>query len=368
MDTTDPGILFDPDGNCNRCTTFIESTLPKLRSDTANDSKLNSLIAEIKTSGKGKRYDCILGVSGGVDSTYVAYVARKHGLRPLAVHLDNGWNSELAVVNVENTLTKLQIDLETIVLDWEEFAQLQRAFLLASVSDGEVPTDHAIGAALYKVARKHRIKYILSGSNLHTEAILGNWTHGIWDWRYIASIHKRYGNSRLKNFPHYNIWDYFRFTSIDRIKTARILNYMPYEKPVVIDLLKRELNWRPYGGKHHESLYTRFFQGYLLPKKFGIDKRTAHLSNLICTGQISRDAALAELSTPPYDDTLAQKDIQYVLKRLRISSKEFSDIMNTPVRWYDEFPNSLYALKKIKKLIVALQKARLLPRSLAGPI
>jgi len=207
-------------------------------------------------------YDCIIGVSGGVDSSYVAYVVRQLGLRPLAVHLDNGWDSELAVSNIKNFLNKLDIDLYTHVLDWEEFKQLQIAFLEASTPDSEVPTDHAIMAVLYKEAAKRNIQYIILGVNTVTEAIHApRWSYGHNDWRYIKSVNRLFGKIKLKRFPHFSLFNLIYYSIIKRIKIVRILDFVNYKKQEAMRILQDELYWKPYGGKHYESIYTRFFQG-----------------------------------------------------------------------------------------------------------
>lgn len=340
MDTSDPFIEFDAEGVCNHCHHYEMLSRNYLPSPEKRDELLNRLVAEIKAEGRGRDYDCIIGVSGGVDSTYVAYLVKKLGLRALAVHVDNGWDSELSSSNVEKSIERLGIDLQTVVLDWEEFKDLQIAFLKASTPDSEIPTDHAIFAVLYHEAAKRNIRYIVSGGNVVTEAILpGTWAYGYFDWRYIKNIQRRFGQVPLRSFPHINYWDRFiYYPLIKQIKIASLLDFVQYDKKAVQELLERELDWRPYGGKHYESVYTRFFQGYILPRKFGIDKRRAHLSTLILSGQISRAEALEEIHRSPYVGYALEEDLEYVLEKLGLTQDEFEQIMSLPVRSHKDYP------------------------------
>lgn len=348
MDTTDPAIEFDEQGLCNHCRGYEQLAQRNLHHP---EGELERVVAEIQARGRGKEYDCLIGVSGGVDSTYVAYMVKKLGLRPLAVHMDNGWDSELAVSNIEKFLKRLDIDLYTYVLDWEEFKDLQLAFLNASVSDAEVPTDHAIGGVMFQVAAERGISYIVSGTNTATEGILpSTWTYGVTDWRYISSVHRLFGKCRLRNYPHYTFFDMVYYAAVKRIQTVRILDYLPYNKGEALRVLQEELGWQYYGGKHYESIYTRFFQGYILPRKFNIDKRKAHLSTLICSGQISRDQALEELTQPTYPEKLQEEDRDYVIKKLELTEDEFNRIMALPLRTHAEFSTIESVHKTIKSL------------------
>jgi N-acetyl sugar amidotransferase len=335
MDTSDPDITFDAAGVCHHCHAYDESVRTRVLTD--QPAKRDALVAEIKSAGK--QYDCIIGVSGGVDSTYVAYAARKLlGLRPLAVHLDNGWDSELAVKNIQHVLEKLGIELYTEVLDWDEFRDLQLAFLRASTPDSEIPSDHAIVSVLYRQARRLGVRYILSGCNVRTESHLPPaWSRGHSDWMYIQGLQKQFGTRQLKTFPHRNafnlIWDTRTIHWID------ILNYLDYKKADALRVLQDELGWQYYGGKHYESIYTRFYQGYILPKKFGFDKRRMHLSSLICSGEITREQALAELEKPPYPDDLQASDREYVIKKLGITESDFDSIMRSPPKRFTDYPS-----------------------------
>jgi len=321
--------------------------------------ELEGLVREIRQAGAGKEYDCVIGVSGGVDSTYVAYEVKRLGLRPLAVHLDNGWDSELAIHNIEQALGTLGIDLVTRVLEWDEFRRLQIAFLRASVPDAEIPTDHAIMATLYEEASRRGIRYVVSGDNFATEAILPRrWTYGVHDWRYIKQIHRRFAGKALSSFPHVSRLRLDYFSKVRRIRVVALLDYLPYVKSDAMELLQRELGWRPYGGKHYESIYTRFFQGYILPTKFGIDKRRAHLSTLICAGQMTRDEALRSLDENEYlAGGQAAEDSVYVVKKLGLTEAEFDEIMRAPVRTFEDFPNHLNQpvyrmLRRIKRRLL----------------
>lgn len=339
MDTSDPEIAFDERGVCNHCHDYDRLVAQKAISGPAGEAYLVRLVERMKRDGRGKPYDCLIGVSGGVDSTYVAYQVKKMGLSPLAVHMDNGWDSELAVRNIEEALKRLGIDLYTEVLDWEEFKDLQVAFLRASTPDSEIPSDHAIWAVLGDVADRLRVRYIVSGFNVRTESHLPRaWSNGHFDWKYIRSVYRRFGRgARLKSFPHIGFFTYYR-----RLLTHRrvdILNYIDYDKTEAMQVLQDELGWRYYGGKHHESIYTRFYQGYILPKKFGFDKRRSHLSSLVCSGELTRQAALVELEKPTYAPALQEEDREYVIKKLGLSDEEFEEIMNAPRRTIWEYPS-----------------------------
>jgi N-acetyl sugar amidotransferase len=364
MDTSDPEIRFDEQGVCNHCHAYDALAAREVRTGQTGKEALLRIVDRIKAHGRGKQYDCVMGVSGGVDSTYLAYIAKQLGLRPLAVHMDNGWDSELAVSNIEKVLKTLSIDLYTEVLDWEEFRDLQLAFLKASVSDAEIPTDHAIGAAIYRVASERGIRYVLSGENVVTEGVLpGSWTYGVWDWKYIHSVHQRFGTVPLRTYPHYSLADLFYYRTARQIRSIRPLNLLPYVKSEVMRVLQHELGWKYYGGKHYESIYTRFFQGYILPRKFGIDKRKAHFSTMVCSGQISRDTALAELTCESYSPELQRLDLQYVIKKLGLRSGEFEALMALPVRSHRDYPNSEAAYRRIRGLIHGARRLRLLPAS-----
>ena len=349
MDTSDRDITFDESGVCNHCHTFAEHAGRRLMPMADRTRELERVVKEMKAAGKGREYDCILGVSGGVDSTYAAYLLRNLGLRVLAVHVDNGWNSELAVFNIERVLRTLGIDLHTEVLDWEEFRDIQLSFLKASVPDGEIPTDHAIFAVMHSAPERFGCRYVVNGVNSASEALLPiTWTYGVSDWTYIKAIQKRFGTVRIRSFPHFRLWSHYLRRVVRRHHSVPILDLIDYRKDDAKRLLERELGWRDYGGKHYESIYTRFFQGYVLPRKFGIDKRRSHLSSLICAGQMSRSAALDELEGPPYEPQLQRDDREYVLKKFGLSSADFDQLMSLPPKTFEEYPNSLRYLPVLR--------------------
>lgn len=344
MDNTDPEITFDSVGVCNHCHSYEANIRRYVRSGEAGRQFLVRKVAEIKAAGQGKLYDCIIGVSGGVDSTFVAYRVKQLGLRPLAVHLDNGWNSELAVHNIHEVLNRLQIDLHTHVIDWQEFKQLQLAFLRASTPDSEIPSDHAIFALMRKMADAVKVRYIISGINRRTESHLpGSWSQGHLDWRYIRSIHRQFGRGPLKTYPHLNLVQLS--ISIKRHEWFDILNFVDYVKKDALKLLQAELGWRDYGGKHFESIYTRFYQGYILPKKFGFDKRKCHLSSLICAGEITRADALKRLEEEPYPLALQKEDLAYVCDKFSLTLAEFDALMALPPRSFWDFPSNARILR-----------------------
>jgi len=356
MDTTDPEISFDEKGVCNHCHDYDRRLEAEVFPGAKGRQQLAKVVAQIKREGQGKKYDCILGLSGGVDSTYVAYVTKKLGLRPLAVHLDNGWNSEISVRNIENIVNILELDLHTEVLDWEEFRRLQVAFLRASTPDSEIPTDHAIIATLYRLAAQHKVRWIMDGSNIVTEIMVpATWSHGHSDWGYIKHLNDNFGGAELKTYPHYDYYDYMvRSPHRQKIQRFPLLNYIDFNKLEAIEVMKKELKWTPYGGKHYESIYTRFYQGYILPKKFGFDKRRSHLSCLVANNRITRDQALAEIQQPSLSEEMERDDRAFVAKKLGLNDAEFTQIMNAPRKTFWDYPSSerdLPGTKLYKKYI-----------------
>lgn len=323
MDTSAPNIEIFEDG-CNYCKEYDDriSELPFQQAN--NEEVLAELLNRIRSRGKGKKYDCVIGLSGGVDSTYLAWLVKnKYNLNPIAVHMDNGWNDELAVHNIEKTVRKLDLDLVTEVLTWKEFSSIQKAFLKASVADCEIPTDHAIYATLYKVARRFNVPTIIVGSNLVTERIMPlEWSRGHRDWKYISGIINKFSAVKPKSYPHTPFLRYLwntRYSAVDRVP---ILSYINFDKTKAESLIKSELSWVAYGAKHYESLYTKFFQGYWLPTKFGYDKRRAHCSNLICAKQLTREQALKLLSEPAIGDAECEDLIEYVTEKFELSKDE----------------------------------------------
>lgn len=359
LDTTIPGIRFDENGvSCFvKIYTEMEKEYPK---GEGASYRLNKLLEKIKQAGKNKPYDCVMGVSGGTDSTYALYLAVKKGLRPLAVHFDNGWNSVTAVENIKNTSKSLNVDLYTYVVDWEEFKNLQLSFLKASVSDAEIPTDVAIHSTLIKTAAKHNIKYVLNGHSFRTEFIMPlTWTY--MDGKYIQSVHRKFGSVPLKTFPNFTLGDMVWYNLIRGIKVIPFLNYFDYEKEKVRPILEKELNWKYYGGHHHESVYTKFVQSFYLPKKFNIDKRKTELSAMILSGHIKREEALEILKEPYKYDT---DEVLYVLNKLGISKEDFDEILNAQVKSFKSYPTYYPFLKTMKPLILVASEAGILPKVL----
>lgn len=333
----DPNLKLDESGVCNHCHYYLEQAKLYLKEGKEAEELLNKTILEIKNYGKNRKYDCLIGLSGGVDSSYVAYKAKRFGLKALCVHFDNGWNSELAVNNIHQIVNKLGYDLYTYVINWDEFKDLQLAYLKASVIDIEVLTDHAIYGTLFKIAKDNDIKYVLGGHNVTTEGILPyHWTYNKKDYINIKAIHKKYGERELQTFPFLDR-KMKKFIENSGVEFINYLNWIPYIKDEVKKILQQELEWRDYGGKHYESIWTRFYQGYILPVKFGVDKRKAHLSTLICSGQITKEEALKEMQTPPYDEELLTVDKEFVLKKLGLTEAEFDQIMIQPIRDHREF-------------------------------
>jgi len=356
MDTTDPDIIFDEDGVCNHCHRYDEELPKRVFHGKEGEQRLTTLVNAIKQAGSNKEYDCIIGVSGGVDSTYVAYLTKQLGLRPLAIHFDNGWNSELAVSNIEKTLDTLGIDLYTYVIDWPVFKNLQLSFLTASTPDGEIPTDHAINALLFQEASKRGIKYIISGMNFATESMsVPAWSYGHSDWKYIQSVHKKFGSSSLKKYPHFTFLDLFKWTIVQRIQIVSVLNYVDYNKETVMGILQDELGWVYYGGKHYESVYTRFYQGYVLPEKFNIDKRKGHLSDVIRSGQIDRETALERMNEAGYNDSLLRQDKIFVMKKLGLTEAAFQSLMDAPAKKFSDYPNQYATVQRLKKIVNILR-------------
>lgn len=332
MDTSDEDITFDSVGVCCYCHQF-DSQLPHFKlSGLESDIRTQSLVEEVKRNKGSQKYDSILGISGGIDSSYVALLAAKYGLNPLVVHFDNGWNSEIAVSNIHKIVDKLGFDLYSYVIDWEEFRDIQRAFIKASVVDIEMVTDHAIFASMFKIARKHGIKYVLSGTNFCTEHTMPkSWCWRKQDLTNLKNIHAIYGELKLKSYP---MLGTLRFQAARKMgwgqRYVELLNLIPYSRNEAIETLKREFDWRYYGGKHYESVFTKFYQAYVLPVKFGIDKRKAHFSDLIHNGELQRYEALELLAQPAYDPNDLQSDRAYVLKKLGFSDDEFDQIMKAP--------------------------------------
>lgn len=342
MDTSDPEIQFDDKGNCNHCNSAFDLAQTTWFPGPDGKKILEEKLEVIRQEEKYKEFDCIIGLSGGVDSSYLAYYAVNNGLRPLVVHVDCGWNSELAVKNIENVVKKLNIELHTFVVNWEEMKDLQRSFFKASLPDQDIPQDHAIFAALYNFAEQNKIKYVLNGLNFATECIMPqNWGYQAMDYRHLKSIHKKFGEKKLKDYPHINFFQrYIYYTVIKRMVIINPLNYINYRKEEAIETLQGNLGWQYYGGKHHESRFTKFFQSYYLPNKFNFDKRRAHLSSMIVSGQISRIDALEKMKEDVYSKNEITNDLEYVAKKLDWSPQEFRAIIDLPPKRHQDFPTN----------------------------
>lgn len=353
MDATATEIVFDDNGVCNFCHHYDTNLVNEVFSNKDGEEKVQKLIAQIKERGKNRQYDCLIGISGGVDSSYVAYlVKKKYGLRVFAVHLDNGWNSELAVANIEQILKRLDIDLYTYVLDWKEFRDIQISFLKSGISNIEIPTDHAIWALLIKTAAKMKIPYIIAGNNVVTESIMPHsWLYSSKDSKLIKAIHDKFGKVKMKTYPRLTTFDYIQYLLLRGIRWVPILNYIPYVKSDAKKILIEELSWRDYGGKHYESIFTRFFHAYYLPNKFNYDLRKTYLSALICSGQITREDALEELKNPPASEEMLVNDKEYVMKKLGLSIEEFESIIKASNKTFNDYPNTDKLWKSFSKII-----------------
>lgn len=339
FDTLDnPSMKFDSEGRCQYYHDYQAIATANLVTGTRGREELEALTASIRRDGKGKPYDSIIGLSGGVDSTYVAWLAQQLQLRPLAVHFDNGWNSEIAVSNIEKVVGKFGWDLHTLVVDWEEFRDLQRAYLQASVIDVEVVTDHAIAATLFRLAAKWGVPYLLSGSNVATEAVIpSHWIFNKLDHINLLDIHRQFGNVALRTYPLFDTLSKKRAIHATGARSISLLNLADYNYAGAKQTIKNDLGWVDYGGKHHESIFTRFYQCEILPRKFGVDKRKAHLSNLIFSGQLTQSEALQRLSEPPCGHETLNSDRQFVLKKLGYTEPEFNQIMAIPPRSHLDF-------------------------------
>lgn len=345
----DPDITFDEKGICNYYYEYISAEKALVKKGKEGEEELQKIIGQIKKDGAGKKYDCILGVSGGVDSTFLAHYAKKAGLRLLCVHFDNGWNSELSVKNIENLVTKCGFDLYTYVINWEEFKDIQLSYFKANVIDIEAVTDIAIMAALDKICVEQKIKHVIIGLNVATEITLPK----AWickNTSNLKDIHKKWGTIPLKSYP---IMSPIRRRVIAKTKPFNnwlFINYMPYNKKEAKKIIQSELDWRDYGGKHYESVFTRFYQGYILPQKFKVDKRKAHLSNLIFSGQLTKEEALKELDEPIYPSEVFKMDYEFVLKKLGFSREEFEAYLNAPAVPHSEYEMSISIFDEISYL------------------
>lgn len=342
MDTTDSVIQFDEKGMCDHCHNYYENILPNWHSDEQGRKRLDEIVERIKKDGQGRKYDCIIGLSGGVDSSYLAYFAvKKLGLRPLLFACDTGWNLNVAVQNVEKITKGLNMPLHTEIVNWNEMKDLQLSFFKAQVPYQDIPQDHVIFASLYNYAAKNGIKYVLTGGNNSTECVREpiEWVYQN-DICMLKDIHKKFGTIPLKTLPLCGMFKahlYYRY--IKGMKVVKPLDLIPYTKADAIATLQKEFGWEPYANKHFESVFTRFYEGYWLIKKFGYDKRRCHFSSLILTGQLKRDEALEILKKPPYDEKQAMEDLEYVAKKMGLTKNEFLDLMKQKNKTYKDYKN-----------------------------
>jgi N-acetyl sugar amidotransferase len=359
-----PGLTFDEAGVCSSCIKYEKERQYRIKAQPEGQFELNRIIEGIRKAKERRKYDCVIGLSGGVDSSYVAYLLKKAHLNPLAVHFDNGWNTDISTRNISLIVEKLEIDLKTVVVDWSEFRSLQIAFLRSSTPDGEIPSDHAIQACMWSMAAEHGIKFVFSGMNYATESTTSppHWAYGHNDWRYINDINKKYGSMKLQSYPHYTLPKLFYWHFLKGIRVVSPLNYIGYSREDAKKVLAQELGWIDYGGKHHESSYTKFFQEFILPTKFDINKAIAHLSDLIRIGEISKVEAKLVLQERSNIKAELKNDIRYLLKKLQLSEEEFNDILLSPPRSYMEFKNNSKYIKTLKGIVNMARKWSLLAK------
>lgn len=354
-DTTIPHLRFDESGVCNLCQSHDKLAAHYLRD---REDKFKKLIGAIKKAGIAKKYDCIIGVSGGTDSMYTLFLAKQQGLRPLAIHFDNGWDKDVAVQNIKKVCDSLQIDLYTYVVNWEEFKNLQIAFLKASVPDIEVPTDIAIHGTLYAMARKYDISYILGGQCFFAEGTVpSDWS--FIDGTYVKDIQKKFGTRPLKTYPLITVWQIAWNTIVRGIKQIPILNYVPYTKDAARQILKKEFGWFDYGGHHYENTYSHFAFGYYSLEKFGIDKRKISLSGPIRSGTLDRYEAHKQLAVKP---TVPEEYIEYVIKKLSLTKEQFDAILKQPNKSFRDYRTSYQWLRLLRPIIGLAASAGLISR------
>jgi N-acetyl sugar amidotransferase len=333
MDTSDSSITFDENGTCIYCNNFLKNILPSWHTDARGEQKLLETAEKIKAQGRGKDFDCIIGLSGGLDSSYLTYIAKeKLGLRPLLFHVDAGWNTDQAVGNIEKLVDGLGLDLYTEVIDWEEVKDLQVAFLKSQIAHQDLVQDTAFFVTLYKFAKKHKIKYILTGGNYSTECCREPEQWGAYpgaDKTFILDIHSKYGKIPLKTFPIIDVFTYkIYYKYVLGMQVFKPLDLMPYLKKDAEALLEQRFGWKKFQHKHHESRFTRFFEDYWLPRKFGFDRRKAHFSSLILTGQMTRQEALTRMEKPELDEHFLEREFEYIAHKLDLTVAELQTIFN----------------------------------------
>lgn len=346
MDTSDSRISFDENGVCDHCNDFINNVKPNWNVGFESKLELSKIIDKIKKDGKGKDFDCILGLSGGVDSSYMLHLAVKEfGLRPLVFHVDGGWNSELAVHNIQMMVDKLGLDLYTEVINWEEMKDFQLAFFKSGVPHIDIPQDHAFVATLYNFAYKYNIKYILNGGNISTECVRNpmEFLYYGTDMAQINDIQEKFGLIKLETYPFSSVLRHkFFLRYIKGVKVVKALNYMPYIKSEALRLLEKEYGWKPYPQKHFESRFTKFYEGYWLPERFGFDTRRVQFSSLILTGQMQREEALEMLQKPAYNSETIEEDFNYIATKLGITKSELETYLNSPKKFYWDYKNQVW--------------------------
>lgn len=356
MDTSDSVIKFDENGECDHCNNFNDNIRPNWKVNEQSLKELMQVAERIKRDGRGRDFDCIIGLSGGLDSSYTAYIAKEiMGLRPLLFHVDAGWNTDQAVSNIEKLVDGLGLDLYTEVINWEEMKDLQVAYLRSSVSDQDTPQDCAFFSALYKFAKKNKIKYVLTGGNYSTECCREPNEWGAYpgiDSLLIRDIHRRFGKIKLKTFPIVDVFVYkVLYHRILGMKVFKPLNLVPYIKSDAEQLLLEKFGWQPFKHKHHESRFTRFYEDYWMPRKFGYEKRRAHFSSLIMTGQMTREEALARIAKPELSDEFMENEFKFVANKLGLTSEELQQIFEQPNKSYRDYKNKLWLIQLGAKLI-----------------
>ena len=369
MDTTDSNIKFDEQGVCNHCHSFEKVTQKYWFPNSEGLVKLDQITESIKSERSGLKYDVLMGLSGGVDSSYLALKMKEYGLNVLAVHVDAGWNSEMAVSNIELVVSSCGFDLKTVVLDWDEVRDLQLAYFQSGVANQDVPQDHAFFANLFYVAKKEGIRHIVSGGNIATESIFpSGWHCDAMDSANLRDIQKKFGSVKLKNYRVVSWFDYWiNLPYIKKITTIRPLDYLDYNREKAIEELEK-IGYKPYGNKHGESRFTRFFQNYFLVKKYGYDKRRPHFSSLIMSGQMSRNEALDKLQQPAYENnSLMIEDIRFVCKKLKITEDELYGFIDSTNRSYTDFANWDAKNKILSNTLRACSKLKTKLKYLTSP-
>jgi len=359
MDTTDPDITFDERGWCDYCRNYHANILPNWHPNEQGKKELATIVQRIKKDGKAREHDCLIGISGGVDSSYLAYYAKETlGLRPLLYHVDAGWNTQVSVNNIQGLIEGLGLDLITDVIDWGEMKDLQLAFFQAQVANIDIPQDLSIFASLYNYAVKHGFKYILTGANYSTECVREPNEWGAYyptDMRFVKDIHNTFGRIPLKTFPTTDIFTYkLYYRYIKGIRVVRPLNYIPYIKEYAMRDLSERFGWLAYPQKHHESRFTRFVECYWLPKKFGFERRKAHLSSLILTNQMTREAALERITKPEIDELTMTQDFEYVAKKLDLTVTEFQKLFEGENKTYRDYKNKMTLINLGTKMMQIL--------------